>query len=58
MYLVDGRRYEPDEHGLDRALSAAYDDRIRPLCLCSEPPIPVYITRLGETTNPLPSSTR
>lgn len=49
MYLVDGRRYEPDEHGLERALSAAYDDRIRPLCLCCEPAIPVYITRLGGT---------
>ena len=49
MYLVDGRRYEPDEHGLERALAAAYDDRIRPLCLCCEPAVPVYITRLGGT---------
>lgn len=49
MYLVDGRRYEPNEHGLGRALAAAYDDRIRPLCLCCELAIPVYITRLGGT---------
>lgn len=49
MYLVDGRCYEPNEHGLERALAAAYDDRIRPLCLCREPAIPVYITRLGGT---------
>jgi hypothetical protein len=49
MYLVDGQRYGPDGHGLERALAAAYDDRIRPLCLCCDPPISVYITRLGET---------
>ena len=49
MYLVDGRRYGPDEHGLERALDAAYDDRIRPLCLCCDPAVPVYITRLGGT---------
>lgn len=47
MYMVDGRRYEPDEHGLERALAAAYGDRIRPLCLCCDPAIPVYITRWG-----------
>lgn len=49
MYLVDGRRYEADEPGLERALAAAYDDRIRPLCLCCDPAVPVYITRLGGT---------
>lgn len=49
MYLVDGRRYEADERGLDHALAAAYDGRVRPLCLCSQPPIPVYVARLGET---------
>lgn len=49
MYLVGGQRYKADERGLEHALAAAYDRRARPLCLCSEPPIPVYITRLGET---------
>lgn len=49
MYLVDGRRYEPDGQGLESALAAAHDDRIRPLCLCRDPAIPVYITRLGGT---------
>lgn len=49
MYLVAGQRYEADEPGLQRALAAALDGRIRPLCLCSDPPVPVYITRLGET---------
>lgn len=49
MYLVDGRHYEADERGLEHALAAAYDGRVRPLCLCCEPPIPVYITRLGGT---------
>ncbi len=49
MYLVAGQRYEAHEHGLERALAAAYGERIRPLCLCSEPSLPVYITRLGVT---------
>ena len=49
MYLVHGRRYEADEAGLQRALAAAHKERIRPLCLCREPTIPVYITRLGGT---------
>lgn len=49
MYLIAGQRYEADEPGLQRALAIAHDDRIRPLCLCSKPPIAVYITRLGKT---------
>jgi hypothetical protein len=49
MYSLDGRRFEADEHGLERALTAGHEARIRPLCRCSEPPVPVYIARLGET---------
>lgn len=47
MYLVDGQRYEADEHRLQHALAVAHEARIRPLCLCSDPPVRVYITRLG-----------
>lgn len=49
MYLVAGQRYEAGEHELERALAAAHEERIRPLCLCSDPPVPVYVTRLGDT---------
>jgi hypothetical protein len=49
MYLLAGQRYDANEYGLGRALPATYDARIRPLCLCSDPAIPVYLTRLGGT---------
>ena len=49
MYLVAGQRYAADQPGLEPVLAAAYDQRIRPLCSCTAPPIPVYIARLGET---------
>ena len=49
MYSVDGRKFELDELELQPALARAYMDHIRPMCLCSVAPIPVYITCLGGT---------
>lgn len=49
MYSVDGQKFEPDEHGLQPALGWAYRNHVRPMCLCSMVPVPVYITCLGGT---------
>lgn len=49
MYSVDGHNFEPDEPGLQPVLERAYRNHVRPMCLCSMAPIPVYITCLGGT---------
>ena len=49
MYSVDGQKFESDELGLQPVLERAYRNHVRPMCLCSMAPIPVYITCLGGT---------
>ena len=49
MYSVDGQKFEVDELGFQPALARAYRNHVRPVCLCSMAPIPVYITCLGGT---------
>jgi hypothetical protein len=47
MYLIDGRRWTGQEPDFDDALSAAHEQRNRPICLCSGPGIETYIARLA-----------
>ena len=49
MYSVDGQKFEPDELRLQPVLERAYRNHVRPMCLCSMAPIPVYISCLGGT---------
>lgn len=37
-----------DDPTLPAAIAAAYRDRVRPLCLCREPGIPMYVAAIGE----------
>jgi hypothetical protein len=47
MYAIEGRRFEAGDAGHEPTLAMAHDRRIRPLCLCSVPGIPVYISNVG-----------
>ena len=49
MYSVDGQKFEAGEIGFQPLLARAYRNRVRPMCLCSVEPVPVYITCLGGT---------
>ncbi len=35
-----------DSPELREALPRAYEQRLRPLCMCKEPPVPMYLARL------------
>lgn len=39
--------FEEDAPGLQEALKVAYERRERPLCLCREPGLPMYIAQIG-----------
>ena len=49
MYSVDGQNFEAGEIGFQSVLERAYKNHVRPMCLCSLAPIPIYITSLGGT---------
>jgi hypothetical protein len=47
MYLIHGRRMEPEDTGFHDALAAAHASRHRPLCLCRPEGLQMYVARLG-----------
>jgi len=48
MYLIQGRRWNPDDAGFDEVVSAAHATHLRPLCLCLVKGIAMYVARLGD----------
>ncbi len=48
MYLIQGRRWNPDDAGFDAAVSAAHATHRRPLCLCLVEGIEMYVARMGD----------
>ena len=45
-YLISGQRIDHAEESLlQAALSNSYQAKSRPLCLCAEPGVPMYIAR-------------
>ena len=48
MYLIQGRRWNPDDAGFDEVVSAAHTTHLRPLCLCLVKGIEMYVARLGD----------
>jgi hypothetical protein len=40
--------FEEDDAGLEEALADAYQRKVRPLCLCRQPGLPMYIARIGD----------
>lgn len=47
-FEIAGRIRTEDDPALPAAIAAAYRDRMRPLCLCREPGIPMYVAAVGE----------
>lgn len=45
---IAGDVLNEDDTALQDAIAAAYRDRIRPLCLCRQPGIPMYVAAMGE----------
>ena len=48
MYLIQGRRWNPDDAGFDEVVSAAHTTHLRPLCLCLVKGIEMYVARLWD----------
>ena len=48
MYLIEGHRSNADQPGFADLLADARESRKRPICLCSEPGIEMYIARLPD----------
>ncbi|WP_186117803.1 DUF1173 domain-containing protein [Burkholderia gladioli] len=44
-FELDGQEYDGDSNSFLAKLPAAHEAKARPLCLCSAPPIPMYIAR-------------
>ena len=47
-YRIGGEIFAEDAPELQAALASAYDSKERPLCLCREPGIAMYIARMGD----------
>ncbi|MGO4285884.1 DUF1173 domain-containing protein [Bosea sp. TAB14] len=47
-FEIAGAVLNENDPTLPTAIAAAYRDRMRPLCLCREPGIPMYVAAIGE----------
>jgi hypothetical protein len=47
MYAIEGRRFQAGDRGYEPTLAVAHERRIRPLCLCTAPGVPVYISHVN-----------
>ena len=48
MYVIQGRRWNPDDAGFDEVVAAAHATHLRPMCLCLVKGIEMYVSRLGD----------
>ncbi len=46
-YLLNNSAVEPTDPDLQMRLEKAYASKIRPMCACKAPPVPMYITKIG-----------
>lgn len=47
-FEIAGAVMEENDPAFSAALDRAYRDRMRPLCLCRQPGVPMYIARIGD----------
>lgn len=47
-FTIGDRTLDENSPELEGLLPHAYEQRLRPLCMCKEPPVPMYIARLEE----------
>lgn len=48
QFRIAGELYDNDAPDLQAALRSAHERSERPLCLCNEPGVPMYIARMGD----------
>lgn len=46
-FEIAGAIFEEDDPALPEVLANAYRDRVRPLCLCRQPGLPMYVATIG-----------
>ena len=47
-YLIDHVPYDADDAGFQAALAEVYSHRYRPLCMCREEGVPMYVAKVGD----------
>lgn len=47
QFLIGGEIIEEEADGFQRRLTLAYHGKLRPLCLCKGPGVPMYIAQIG-----------
>ncbi|MBY3101294.1 DUF1173 domain-containing protein [Rhizobium laguerreae] len=47
-FLLNGVVCQEDDDAFDDLLSRAYRAKVRPHCLCCDPPVPMYIAHIGD----------
>ncbi|CDN57708.1 Conserved predicted protein (plasmid) [Neorhizobium galegae bv. officinalis bv. officinalis str. HAMBI 1141] len=47
-FLLDGTVLEEGDEGFQDLLTDAYREKVRPLCLCCQPPVPMYVADIGD----------
>jgi hypothetical protein len=48
-FLIGDQQVSHDDPGFQTILERAYIEKLRPECLCSTPPLPMYIAHVGDT---------
>ncbi|MBB3133209.1 hypothetical protein FHS26_000912 [Rhizobium pisi] len=48
QFLIGGQAFDGDAPELSARLEHAYAQKLRPLCRCKEPPLPMYIARVDD----------
>lgn len=46
-FLLNNRAIDPDQEHYQAALERAYASKVRPMCACKAPPVPMYISKIG-----------
>lgn len=47
LYMIDSKPYLLHDEGLEQALESAYENKKRPLCNCTTPPVEMYIAKIN-----------
>ncbi|NOU12513.1 MAG: DUF1173 domain-containing protein [Methylococcaceae bacterium] len=48
QYIFQGKKISMDEAGFQASLISAYPQKMRPLCACKQPPVPMYIAKIDD----------
>lgn len=49
LFMIGDAHYAPDSDDFQNALAHAHKHRLRPLCVCREPPAAMYVAKIMGT---------